>query len=264
MPRYSPRVTREEFLATQFPGLASWIRATAAAGVGSRVHERDGVIAQVSPSAPDASLFNSVTYRDAGALRTALPELESIYAEDGVRAWTVWAHESDAEASALLREAGHALDSSPEGMGCALDELIAPDGVNELEYTETPAVEDLQLVLAEGYGFPLELSRRVTADVPAGPSTLVAVAYLEGRPACTAQVTIAGEDAGVYAVATVPDARGRGLARRLQYALLERAGASGARTTTLQASQMGRGVYAALGYHSFGPMNMWERRAPAD
>ena len=104
------------------------------------------------------------------------------------------------------------LDSSPEGMGCALDELIAPEGLDELEYTETPALEDLQLVLAEGYGFPLELSRRVTAGVPAGPTTLVGLAHLEGRPACTAQVTTAGEDAGVYAVATVPDARGRGLA----------------------------------------------------
>src|SRR5438477_392461 len=111
-------MTREEFLATQFPALASWIRTTATAGVGSRVLERDGVTAQVSPSAADASLFNSVTYRDAGALRAALPELESVYAEAGVRAWTVWAHESDTEASELLREAGHLLDSTPEGMGC--------------------------------------------------------------------------------------------------------------------------------------------------
>lgn len=255
-------MTSAEFLATQFPGLAGWIRAAAAAGVGSRVHERDGVTAQVSPSAPEASLFNSVTYRDAGALRAALPELESVYADAGVRAWTVWAHESDVDAGALLRERGHVLDASPEGMGCALDELIAPEGFDELEYTEDPSVEDLQLVLADGYGFPLELSRRVIANVPAGPTTLVGLAHLEGRPACTAQVTIAGEDAGVYGVATVPDARGQGLARRLQYAMLKRAAASGARTTTLQASQMGRGVYAALGYRSFGPMNMWERRRP--
>jgi GNAT superfamily N-acetyltransferase len=257
-------VTSAEFLATQFPGLASWIRATAGAGEGSRVLEREGVIAQVSPSAPDASLFNSVTYRDAAALRAALAELESVYADAGVRAWTVWVHESDTEAGALLREGGHVLDSSPEGMGCGLDELIAPEGLDELDSTESPEIEQLQLVLAEGYGFPLELSRRVIANVPSGPTTVVGLAHLDGRPACTAQVTIAGEDAGVYAVATVPDARGRGLARRLLYALLKRAAASGARTTTLQASQMGRGVYAAMGYRCFGPMNMWERRRPAE
>jgi predicted acetyltransferase len=66
----------------------------------------------------------------------------------------------------------------------------------------------------------------------------------------------------VYAVATSPWARGRGLARRLQYLLLQRARERGARTTTLQASEMGRPVYDALGYDSFGAMNMWERRRP--
>src|SRR2546428_13761848 len=113
-------MTPEEFLATQFPGLASWIRAAAAVGVGSRVYERDGVVAQVSPAVPDTSLFNSVTYRDAGALRAALPELASTYAEAGGRAWTAWIPASDAGATALVREAGHVLDSPPAGMGCAL------------------------------------------------------------------------------------------------------------------------------------------------
>jgi predicted acetyltransferase len=76
-------------------------------------------------------------------------------------------------------------------------------------------------------------------------------------------MTIAGEDAGIYAVATCPWARGQGLARRLQFLLLARAREQGARTTTLQASGMGRPVYAALGYDSFGAMNMWERRQPS-
>jgi GNAT superfamily N-acetyltransferase len=256
-------VTRDEFLAKQFPSLAGWLRAAAPAGAESRIHECDGVVAQVSPSLPDASLFNSVTYRDADALKSAFPELARTYADAGVRAWTVWIHESDAEAIALVRDAGHVLDASPQGMGCSLDELVAPDGINELDYTNDPRVEDLQTVLSEGYGFPLEASRRATAAVPVGPGTIVGVAHLEGRPACTVQVTIAGTDAGVFAVATTPEARGRGLARRLQYALLQRAREQGAETTTLQASDMGRGVYAALGYASFGVMSMWERRQPS-
>jgi GNAT superfamily N-acetyltransferase len=257
-------MTPEEFVATQFPGLRAWIRGGAAAGVGSRVYERDGIAAQVSTAVPDASLFNSVASRDAGALRAALPSLEAIYDEAGVRAWTVWVHESDIEAAALLRDAGHVLDAAPEGMGCALHELIAPDGLDELEYTDSPAIEELQLVLAQGYGFPLHVTQSTVGVVPGGPNTLVGVARADGRPACTAQVTVAGEDAGVYAVATVPKARGRGLARRLQYLLLQRARELGARTTTLQASKLGGPVYAALGYKSFGPMNMWERRRPLD
>jgi GNAT superfamily N-acetyltransferase len=256
------RVTREEFLATQFPGLTGWIRAAAAAAMESRVHELDGVVAQVSPAVPDRSLFNSVTYRDAAALKAALPELEAVYAGAGVRAWTVWVHESDVEASSLVRAAGHGLDSTPEGMGCALDELIAPDGLDELDHTERPAVDDVRLVLAEGYGFPLEVVRRALKDVPGGSETMVAIARLDGRPACTVQVTIAGDDAGVFSVATSPWARGRGLARRLHYLLLQRARQRGTRTTTLQSSSAGRPVYLALGYRPFGAMNMWERRQP--
>ena len=169
-------MTREEFLATQFPSLAAWIRTAAAAGSESWAHERDGIAAQVSPAVPDVSLFNSVTYRDAEALRAALPELATVYAAAGVRAWTVWIHESDAEATAVVRAAGHALDATPEGMGCSLEELIPPDRVHELQYTEDPNVEDLQVVLAHGYGFSLEASRRVAAAVPNGPGTVVGLA----------------------------------------------------------------------------------------
>ena len=115
-------------------------------------------------------------------------------------------------------------------------------------------------MLAQGYGFPASVIERAAAKVPSGADTLVGAARTDGRVACTVQVTVAAEDAGVYAVATIPDARGRGLARRLQYLLLQRARDLGARTTTLQASAMGRPVYAALGYKSFGAMNMWEKR----
>src|SRR3989442_6123812 len=139
-------MTPEEFLATQFPGLASWIRAAAAVGVGSRVYEREGVVAQVSPAVPDTSLFNSVTYRDAGALRAALPELASTYAEAGVRAWTVWIHQGDVEAATLVREAGPAPVSAPQGIGCAPQLLTAPDGPNQPAYTERPSVREPPVV----------------------------------------------------------------------------------------------------------------------
>ncbi|HUH81908.1 MAG TPA: hypothetical protein VLZ06_11330 [Solirubrobacteraceae bacterium] len=58
------------------------------------MHERDGVVAQVTPALSDISLFNSVTYRDTEALRAALPELATVYAEADVRAWTVWIREA--------------------------------------------------------------------------------------------------------------------------------------------------------------------------
>jgi hypothetical protein len=55
-----------------------------------------------------------------------------------VRAWTLWVHESDVEATALVRNAGHALDAAPEGMGCALDELVAPARRQRARVGRTP------------------------------------------------------------------------------------------------------------------------------
>jgi GNAT superfamily N-acetyltransferase len=66
----------------------------------------------------------------------------------------------------------------------------------------------------------------------------------------------------VYLVATLPEARGRGLATALMsHALLE-ARERGCTTTSLQSSARGRPVYARLGYREIGVVQMWERRQP--
>jgi len=74
--------------------------------------------------------------------------------------------------------------------------------------------------------------------------------------------TIPGGDCGVSAVATVPEARGRGIARRLLSVALREARARGAVSTSLQASPLGTAVYAGLGYRTLGTLYMWERRTP--
>jgi GNAT superfamily N-acetyltransferase len=63
-------------------------------------------------------------------------------------------------------------------------------------------------------------------------------------------------------VATVPEARGRGVSTRLLAHALDAAREAGLETTTLQATKLGVPVYARLGYRDFGAMHMWERRQP--
>jgi GNAT superfamily N-acetyltransferase len=55
-------------------------------------------------------------------------------------------------------------------------------------------------------------------------------------------------DCGVYFVATLREARGRGLARRLLARALVDARDRGCLTTMLQATKMGEPVYTALVY----------------
>lgn len=62
---------------------------------------------------------------------------------------------------------------------------------------------------------------------------------------------------------TSPEARGRGLASRLLSAAIAAAAERGARTTSLQATKKGKGVYERLRFRALGPIDMWERRAPA-
>ena len=61
-------------------------------------------------------------------------------------------------------------------------------------------------------------------------------------------------------VATLPEARGRGLAGALMAHALVDAGERGLRTSTLVATKMGRPVYERLGYRGLGALEMWERR----
>jgi GNAT superfamily N-acetyltransferase len=72
-------------------------------------------------------------------------------------------------------------------------------------------------------------------------------------------------DCSMWWVATVPEARGRGLAAGLMRHALADGRERGCGVTTLQATKLGRPVYERLGYKGFGAVEMWERRkAPAD
>jgi len=82
-----------------------------------------GVIAAVSPSTPERSLFNSVFAVDPPALADSIDSLAATYERAGVRAWTVWVPDEDRESAALLADRGHALDGAPRSMGLELSDL---------------------------------------------------------------------------------------------------------------------------------------------
>lgn len=87
-----------------------------------------------------------------------------------------------------------------------------------------------------------------TIDAPSYCEQQRYIGYLDGQPvASTAMVTDAGV-AGIYAVATIPEARKRGIGKYLTQMPLLEARERGYRVGILQASSAGYPIYQRLGF----------------
>jgi ribosomal protein S18 acetylase RimI-like enzyme len=231
-----------------------------AASEGGRNVELGGVQAGVTPAVPERSIPNSVVYRDEDALEAALDELAATYDEAGVLAWTVWVPEYHARARELLREAGHALDATPTAMIAPLGE-VEPPREDDPEPDPEPMVDDLARINDLAYGTG-DAFQRMMGEGAADPAVTY-IARVNGTPAASVVTNDHGGDCSVWWVATVPEARGRGLAPGLMRRALADGRERGAEVTTLQATKLGRPVYERLGYRSIGAIEMWERRREA-
>ncbi len=74
------------------------------------------------------------------------------------------------------------------------------------------------------------------------------IGLLDGVPVATASLLVAGGVAGIYNVATLEPARGRGIGAAMTAAVVRRGAARGLSLATLQASSMGRPIYERLGF----------------
>jgi GNAT superfamily N-acetyltransferase len=247
----------EELAERPYRSLWPFCRMVAGASEGARLEERDGLIASVVPVTPDRSVTNSVAYDDPSTLERALGRLAALYAEAGVRAWTVWVPDRDHEAKRVLERAGHRLDAKPAAMALELEGFErSPNPALELDRDPDPAA--IGSINDAAYGFAGDFSRAFARR----PDQLrLYAARVDGRTAaCVGTIHDRG-DCGVFLVATHPEARGRGLAADLMTVALNDAREAGCETASLQSTPMGKPVYLRLGFRDFGPIQMWERRS---
>ena len=226
---------------------------------GSDLFTEDDIQAAIIPSSPERSFFNSVFYSDADHLVVALPRLAETYDKAGVNAWTVWIPATDETAKAGLEAAGHVLDATPLAMGLELGDLNAPESDPELEIRDEMDMEKIRRINETAYGYP-------AGDFPPMspmPDTEAYLADLDGETVGTVLLWDRGEDIEVTFVATLPEARGRGISGRMLAHALERARDRGKLASTLIATKLGRPVYEKLGYRDAGGLEMWEKRKSA-
>jgi GNAT superfamily N-acetyltransferase len=226
---------------------------------GARLLKLGGVTGCVVPAAPERSVFNAVVYGSADGLAASLEELGQAYGAAGIEAWCVWVPEDDREAAAVLERSGHVLDASPAAMIRGLAGFKRPPGSALESWTSQGELGEVAAVNDRSYGYDTDSFKR---GLPGGlhGRGRVYVAHRGGAPVASVVTTDHERNCEIDLVATVPEARGRGLAGALLGQALADAAERGCETTTLVATRLGRRVYERLGYRAFGTVEMWERR----
>jgi hypothetical protein len=116
-------------------------------------------------------------------------------------------------------------------------------------------------VLAEGFAMPRKL-----VELLLGPSLLDIDEFtgflgtIDGAPVATSAVFVADGLAGVYNVATVPAARGKGVGAALTWAAALARASSDVTGSILQASAAGEPVYTRMGYETRARYRQFEPR----
>jgi ribosomal protein S18 acetylase RimI-like enzyme len=173
----------------------------------------------------------------------------------GTFTWWMEPHVSCKEWEPFLSRHGFGFSNDTPGMAVDLQLLNQPaqtvDGLEICVVTSEEALRDWAQVFTFGYGLPMEwesqvydLASSLGVDLPVRNY----VGYLNARPVATSCLFLGGRSAGIYSVATLPEARGRGIGAALTLRPLAEARGMGYRIGVLQSSEMGYSAYKKLGF----------------
>lgn len=167
--------------------------------------------------------------------------------------WQIDPTDTPANLSEHLEKHGLTLSSGP-GMALVLSELKIPETQNELTFERVRTQELFEVyshLLTKAYGMP-EFAREDLAQI------LISVGirddfqhylgYLDGQPVATGSILYSDGVAGIYNIATLPEARGRRMGSMITAAPLIDARERGYKVSILHSTQMGYNMYKRLGY----------------
>lgn len=228
--------------------VASW-EALARQSPGARLAVTPRTLAAVFPAwAPlnNAILMDRATAQNAAA---AAQELSALYRLAGVDAWALWVPASAAS-----------LDASDEvadirGMRRDTTTLVMRLTISEPSPERAGVVRTSFAAAARAGDQPVPAVDLPEPDDDGGMDAWVMVQ--DGLAVAGAWSLLEGTDCGIYAVATVPQWRRRGLARGLMRSIIDDALGRGARTATLQSTPMGVPLYESLGFEAVGRYEEW-------
>ncbi|NJD58805.1 MAG: GNAT family N-acetyltransferase [Anaerolineae bacterium] len=172
--------------------------------------------------------------------------------------WWVGPSSRPADLADRLVKRGFTIDEDGPGMAVELEKLNEslprPEGLAIKPAQDDDGWQAWCRALAAGFQIPSERVEFVESSwchlfSIADPAVTQAyTAWLDGVPVATSLLQLGGGVAGIYAVATAPEARRQGIGAQVTLYPLLQARALGYRIGILQASEMGLPVYRSLGF----------------
>jgi GNAT superfamily N-acetyltransferase len=159
-----------------------------------------------------------------------------------------------------LKKHGFMLNEDSPGMAVDLaklnEKLISPEGFSIQQAQDDDAFWQWSRTCLLAFGAPptAELAMKAWHDLLAFSKVETIQAYigwLDNKPVATSLLILAGGVAGIYAVATMPEARRKGIGARITLHPLLLARAMGYKAGVLGASEMGESVYRSLGFQDY-------------
>jgi GNAT superfamily N-acetyltransferase len=140
-----------------------------------------------------------------------------------------------------------------------LADLAEPES-GDLDWSVGAEPRDMGRINDLAYGWPENTFIRAMDRFGAVDALRLYQARVDGEPVCVLGTYDNGDDCELYFVATLPDHRGQGLARRLVHQALIDARDRGLTVSSLQATKAGYPIYERLAYEPICTLEMWERR----
>jgi ribosomal protein S18 acetylase RimI-like enzyme len=217
--------------------------------------------------------FNGVLYTSfpGAATEQAARDLIDYFQAREIPAFTWWLAPSLAPAAwaQYLRPLGFAYEDQTPGMAMDLENLPSR---REHALTIQPvfggdALTAWAETMLAGFGFPdtvLPAFQTMITELGLDLPVRNYLGWFEGKPVTTSTLFLAAGVAGVYNVATLPEARGQGFGSAMTLAPLYEARAMGYRAGTLQSSEIGFGVYQRLGFEQLCQIDhfTWQEEDP--
>jgi ribosomal protein S18 acetylase RimI-like enzyme len=133
-----------------------------------------------------------------------------------------------------------------------------PRGFEIRRETDWAGVETHIRTGAVGFGMPEDVLAAVFSPALLGRDDVsVYVGYADGEPVATGLGAVTDRTVGVYNIATVPEARGRGCGAAMTRRIMADGEAAGCDVAILQSSEMGYPIYERLGFRTVVEYMAW-------